>query len=287
MLTAKGGSDQMSVPFPALYGDWSAPGMLDYATMLDESTTDYSLMVTELDTYGFPLSGKLNYSGTEGLTRSVSDSTIAHVGSYTWGSSTLYANNEGKEGDVTVTAEYQGMTASFTIHVGPYPGSLELYHKWIQARCSRVFLQGKQGIAGAGRDGIHAKEDVIRLNPGDTADISQYLELLDEAGIVVPESNPVTYTSLDESILSVDESGKVTALHTGMVRALLNTGDYALVAVEVTCDHAHTTRTETPAACTEDGYTGDEANLGLWLSLAAATLLAGAAWVTLGKKRRA
>lgn len=87
-----------------------------------------------------------------------------------------------------------------------YPGSLELYHKWIQARYSRVFLQGKQGIAGAGRDGITAKEDVIRLNPGDTADISQYLELLDEAGIVVPESNPVTYTSLDESILSVDES---------------------------------------------------------------------------------
>ena len=50
---------------------------------------------------------------------------------------------------------------------------------------------------------------------------------------------------------------------------------------------ATSTRTETPAACTEDGYTGDEANLGLWLSLAAATLLAGAAWVTLGKKRRA
>ena len=286
----------MSVPFLALYGDWSAPGMLDYATMLDESTTDYSLMVTELDTYGFPLSGKLNYSGTEGLTWSVSDSTIAHVGSYTWGSSTLYANNEGKEGDVTVTSTTQD-TAQVSVIVVPKP-----------------------------YDGITAKEDVIRLNPGDTADISQYLELLDEAGIVVPESNPVTYTSLDESILSVDESGKVTALHTGMVRALLNTGDYALVAVEVTCDHAHTTRTETPAACTEDGsatvicddcgavistevlpaaghttrltgakdaactedgYTGDEANLGLWLSLAAATLLAGAAWVTLDKKRRA
>lgn len=46
---------------------------------------------------------------------------------------------------------------------------------------------------------------------------------------------------------------------------------------------ATSNRTETPAACTEDGYTGDEANLGLWLSLAAATLLAGAAWVTLGK----
>lgn len=257
MLTAKGGSGQMSVPFLALYGDWSAPGMLDYATMLDESTTDYSLMVTELGTYGFPLSGKLNYSGTEGLTWSVSDSTIAHVGSYTWGSSTLYANNEGKEGDVTVTSTTQN-TAQVSVIVVPKP-----------------------------YDGITAKEDVIRLNPGDTADISQYLELLDEAGIVVPESNPVTYTSLDESILSVDESGKVTALHTGMVRALLNTGDYALVAVEVTCDHAHTTRTETPAACTQDGYTGDEANLGLWLSLAATTLLAGAVWVTLGKKRRA
>ena len=59
------------------------------------------------------------------------------------------------------------------------------------------------------------------------------------------------------------------------------------MAVEVTCDHAHTTRTETPATCTEDGYTGDEANLGLWLSLAVATLLASAAWVTLDKKRRA
>ncbi len=38
-----------------------------------------------------------------------------------------------------------------------------------------------------------------------------------------------------------------------MVRALLNTGDYALIAVEVTCDHDHTTRTETPATCTEAG----------------------------------
>ena len=33
----------------------------------------------------------------------------------------------------------------------------------------------------------------------------------------------------------------------------LDTGDYALIAVEVTCDHDHTTRTETPATCTEDG----------------------------------
>ena len=238
---------------------------------------------------------------------------------------------------VAVTAEYQGMTASFTVHVGPYPGSVELYHGWIQARSNRIFLQGKQGIVGAGRDGIHATDtaatsddqiitftnsdpnvvdltnpviratsnrnmadecafvdarnpgnavitatatsttqdtvqcfvtvvpkwydgiqatqDTIQLKLGQGADLTQYLTLLDESGVVIPELNPVNYASLDESILSVDASGHVTALHTGtgMVRALLNTGDYALIAVEVTCDHDHTTRTETPATCTQDG----------------------------------
>lgn len=245
--------------------------------------------------------------------------------------------SDGKSGDVTVTAEYQGMTASFTVHVGPYPGSVELYHGWIQARSNRIFLQGKQGIVGAGRDGIHATDtaatsddqiitftnsdpnvvdltnpviratsnrdlpdecafvdarnpgnavitatatsttqdtvqcfvtvvpkrydgiqatqDTIHLKLGQGADLTQYLTLLDESGVVIPELNPVNYASLDESILSVDASGHVTALHTGtgMVRALLNTGDYALIAVEVSCDHDHTTRTETPATCTEDG----------------------------------
>lgn len=245
-------------------------------------------------------------------------------------------------GVTTVTAEYQGMTASFTVHVGPYSGSVELYHVWIQARSNRIFLQGKQGIVGAGRDGIHATDtaatsddqiitftnsdpnvvdltnsviratsnrdlpdecafvdarnpgnavitatatsttqdtvqcfvtvvpkrydgiqatqDTIHLKLGQGADLTQYLTLLDESGVVIPELNPVNYASLDESILSVDASGHVTALHTGtsMVRALLNTGDYALIAVEVTCDHDHTTRTETPATCTEPGYTGDK-----------------------------
>ena len=104
-------------------------------------------------------------------------------------------------------------------------------------------------------DGIQATQNTIHLKLGQGADLSQYLTLLDESGVVIPELNPVNYASLDESILSVDASGHVTALHTGtgMVRALLNTGDYALIAVEVTCDHDHTTRTETPAACTQDG----------------------------------
>lgn len=302
-------------------------------TMYFDSTID--LPGVYLEPYGFALSGKHNIYGTEGLTWSVSDPTIADLDEYS--KTTLVANKDGKSGDVTVTAEYQGMTASFTVHVGPYPGSVELYHVWIQARSNRIFLQGKQGIVGAGRDGIHATDtaatsddqiitftnsdpnvvdltnpviratsnrdlpdecafvdarnpgnavitatatsttqdtvqcfvtvvpkrydgiqatqDTIHLKLGQGADLTQYLTLLDESGVVIPELNPVNYTSLDESILSVDESGHVTALHTGtgMVRALLNTGDYALIAVEVTCDHDHTTRTETPATCTEDG----------------------------------
>ena len=302
-------------------------------TMYFDSTID--LPGVYLEPYGFALSGKHNTYGTDGLTWSVSDPTIAALDEYS--KTTLVANKDGKSGDVTVTAEYQGMTASFTVHVGPYPGSVELYHTWIQARSNRIFLQGKQGIVGAGRDGIHATDtaatsddqiitftnsdpnvvdltnpviratsnrdlpdecayvdarnpgnavitatatsttqdtvqcfvtvvpkwydgiqatqDTIQLKLGQGADLTQYLTLLDESGVVIPELNPVNYASLDESILSVDASGHVTALHTGtgMVRALLNTGDYALIAVEVTCDHDHTTRTETPAACTQDG----------------------------------
>lgn len=302
-------------------------------TMYFDSTID--LPGVYLEPYGFALSGKHNAYGTDGLIWSVSDPTIADLDEYS--RTTLVANKDGKSGDVTVTAEYQGMTASFTVHVGPYPGSVELYHGWIQARSNRIFLQGKQGIVGAGRDGIHvtdtaatsddqiitftnsdpnavdltnpviratsnrdlpdecafvdarnpgnavitatatsttqdtvqcfvtvvpkrydgiqATQDTIHLKLGQGADLTQYLTLLDESGVVIPELNPVNYASLDESILSVDASGHVTALHTGtgMVRALLNTGDYTLIAVEVTCDHDHTTRTETPATCTEDG----------------------------------
>lgn len=302
-------------------------------TMYFDSTID--LPGVYLEPYGFALSGKHNTYGTDGLTWSVSDPTIADLDEYS--KTTLVANKDGKSGDVTVTAEYQGMAASFTVHVGPYPGSVELYHGWIQARSNRIFLQGKQGIVGAGRDGIHATDtaatsddqiitftnsdpnvvdltnpviratsnrdladecafvdaknpgnavitatatsttqdtvqcfvtvvpkwydgiqatqDTIHLKLGEGADLTQYLTLLDESGVVIPELNPVNYASLDDSILSVDASGHVTALHTGtgMVRALLNTGDYALIAVEVTCDHDHTTRTETPATCTEDG----------------------------------
>ena len=277
---------------------------------------------------------KLDDAGIMVITAAGNETSSSYMNSY--------GTNAPLTGDpdnsvVAVTAEYQGMTASFTVHVGPYPGSVELYHGWIQARSNRIFLQGKQGIVGAGRDGIHATDtaatsddqiitftnsdpnvvdltnpviratsnrdlpdecayvdarnpgnavitatatsttqdtvqcfvtvvpkwydgiqatqDTIHLKLGQGADLTQYLTLLDESGVVIPELNPVNYASLDESILSVDASGHVTALHTGtgMVRALLNTGDYALIAVEVTCDHDHTTRTETPAACTQDG----------------------------------
>lgn len=48
VLTAKDGSADLSIPFLAYYGDWSAPGMLDYATMLNEDTVPYSQFSTEL-----------------------------------------------------------------------------------------------------------------------------------------------------------------------------------------------------------------------------------------------
>ena len=408
VLTAKDGSADLSIPFLAYYGDWSAPGMLDYATMLNEDTVPYSQLATELGAYftssfAYRLGANLSVTmdGAEKTSLKAEHITVSpngdtymdgvelvsvsqmrnasalHFtvtnadGQEVWSDAvtnvpkTIYVSSQGgpipatmyqdmapdawygtdNQGNAlpdgqyyyTVTAEYQGMTASFTVHVGPYPGSVELYHGWIQARSNRIFLQGKQGIVGAGRDGIHATDtaatsddqiitftnsdpnvvdltnpviratsnrdlpdecafvdarnpgnavitatatsttqdtvqcfvtvvpkwydgiqatqDTIHLKLGQGADLTQYLTLLDESGVVIPELNPVNYASLDESILSVDASGHVTALHTGtgMVRALLNTGDYALIAVEVTCDHDHTTRTETPATCTQDG----------------------------------
>ena len=51
VLTAKDGGADLSVPFLAYYGDWSAPGMLDYATMLNEDTVPYSQLSTELGAY--------------------------------------------------------------------------------------------------------------------------------------------------------------------------------------------------------------------------------------------
>ena len=51
VLTAKDGGADLSIPFLAYYGDWSAPGMLDYATMLNEDTVPYSQLSTELGAY--------------------------------------------------------------------------------------------------------------------------------------------------------------------------------------------------------------------------------------------
>lgn len=51
VLTAKDGSADLSIPFLAYCGDWSAPGMLDYATMLNEDTVPYSQLSTELGAY--------------------------------------------------------------------------------------------------------------------------------------------------------------------------------------------------------------------------------------------
>lgn len=93
------------------------------------------------------------------------------------------------------------------------------------------------------------------MNLGEQADASEHLNLLDAAGIVMAEYNPVNYASLDESVATVDASGKITAVHTGtgLIRALLNTGDYALITVEVTCEHKNTKTETVPATCEEAG----------------------------------
>ena len=82
VLTAKDGSADLSVPFPAYYGDWSAPGMLDYATMLNEDTVPYSQLSTELGAYftssfAYRLGANLSVTmdGTENTTLSLSDTT--------------------------------------------------------------------------------------------------------------------------------------------------------------------------------------------------------------------
>ena len=107
---------------------------------------------------------------------------------------------------VAVTAEYQGMTASFTVHVGPYPGSVELYHTWIQARSNRIFLQGKQGIVGAGRDGIHATDTAA------TSD-DQIITFTNSDPNVVDLTNPVIRATSNRDL--ADECAFVDARNPG------------------------------------------------------------------------
>ena len=171
-------------------------------TMYFDSTID--LPGVYLAPYGFALSGKHNTYGTDGLTWSVSDPTIADLDEYS--KTTLVANKDGKTGDVTVTAEYQGMTASFTVHVGPYPGSVELYHGWIQARSNRIFLQGKQGIVGVGRDGIHATDTAA------TSD-DQIITFTNSDPNVVDLTNPVIRATSNRDL--ADECAFVDARNPG------------------------------------------------------------------------
>lgn len=171
-------------------------------TIYFDSTID--LPGVYLEPYGFALSGKHNTYGTDGLTWSVSDPTIADLDEYS--KTTLVANKDGKSGDVTVTAEYQGMTASFTVHVGPYPGSVELYHGWIQARSNRIFLRGKQGIVGAGRDGIHATDTAA------TSD-DQIITFTNSDPNVVDLTNPVIRATSNRDL--PDECAYVDARNPG------------------------------------------------------------------------
>lgn len=86
--------------------------------------------------------------------------------------------------------------------------------------------------------GIEATETHLNLHVGDAVDVGESVALLGEN--VLAEYNPVFYTSFDPEVASVDENGELTALAAGecLVRVMLNTGDYVLVAVHVEGEEA-------------------------------------------------
>ncbi len=262
----------------------------------------------------------------------LSDESMATWG---WGADLI---TKQVEGTLTLTAEYQGLTASFDVEIYNNTGSMQRYHQWITPRVNMIFTQGYENMVGVGRDAIYPYDEaanspdqiitftydnheaitldkttasatankeyltdhtfITALHPG-TATITatatdttqdtiswmitvlarryegiqalessvnlcvdgtaQMTELVEPYGEnVLPEYNPVYYTSLDPQVVSVAEDGTLTAHQagTGLVRAMLNTGDYALVAVRV-ADHVEEVRGAKAATCTEEGYSGD------------------------------
>ena len=63
----------------------------------------------------------------------ISDETLARK----VGVSDLWTNE--KEGTLTVTAEFQGMTASFDVEIYNNTGSMQRYHKWVTPRANMIF----------------------------------------------------------------------------------------------------------------------------------------------------
>ena len=67
---------------------------------------------------------KLDDAGIMVITAAGNETSSSYMNSY---GTNAPLTGDPDNSDVTVTAEYQGMTASFTVHVGPYPGSCLLY----------------------------------------------------------------------------------------------------------------------------------------------------------------
>ena len=319
VLTAKDGSADLSIPFLAYYGDWSAPGMLDYATMLNEDTVPYSQLATELGAYftssfAYRLGANLSVTmdGTEKTSLKAEHITVSpngdtymdgvelvsvsqmrnasalHFtvtdadGQEVWSDAvtnvpkTIYVSSQG--GPIPATM-YQDMAPDawygtdnqgsalpdgqyyYTITADPvtdhesrnvrdtltFPVYIDTQAPQLDQGCVTL----STGADGRTTLGMQVSDEHLYLDTeifvaNDDGTISTSSEKLLHKNVGLADMPDVT-----SDAVSVD----VTALHTGtgMVRALLNTGDYALIAVEVTCDHDHTTRTETPAACTQDG----------------------------------
>ena len=83
----------------------------------------------------------------------ISDETLARK----VGVSDLWTNE--KEGTLTVTAEFQGMTASFDVEIYNNTGSMQRYHKWVTPRANMIFTQGYEDKVGVGRDAIYPYDE--------------------------------------------------------------------------------------------------------------------------------
>ncbi len=64
-----------------------------------------------------------------------------------------------KEGTLTVTAEFQGMTASFDVEIYNNTGSMQRYHKWVTPWANMIFTQGYEDKVGVGRDAIYPYDE--------------------------------------------------------------------------------------------------------------------------------
>lgn len=195
----------LSVPFVAFYGDWSKPGMFDYATMLNDQEVSYSNYSTAIGAWFSWLSVKLgaNLSTNEAVTIKGEHITISPNGDTMMdGVEIQYAL---AEADVT---DYAGKTVYLYLEDWGYNASAYL-------------IQVPETFTA---DTLTLSNDRLFLFTGGTVALIGYNSMNEE------ELN-LTWTSSDESVATVDESGVVHAVAPGVATITATT----VTGVTATC----------------------------------------------------